>query len=66
MSEKTFIKGKDLALEESIDSMLEKLKALNIDIEEASWLNPVPNVFSVHIRDKDCDLMFTNGKGTTK
>ncbi|MCK5394384.1 MAG: YcaO-like family protein [Gammaproteobacteria bacterium] len=66
MSEKTFIKGKDAALEESIDSMLEKLKALNIDVEEASWLNPVPNVFSVHIRDKDCGLMFTNGKGTTK
>ncbi len=66
MSEKTFIKGKYAALEESIDSMLEKLKALNIDIEEASWLNPVPNVFSVHIRDKDCGLMFTNGKGTTK
>jgi ribosomal protein S12 methylthiotransferase accessory factor len=66
MSVKTHIKGKDLALEESIDSMLEKLRTLNIDIEEASWLNPVPNVFSVHIRDKDCDLMFTNGKGTTK
>ena len=66
MNEKTFIKGKDAALEESIDSMLEKLKVLNIEIEEASWLNPVPNVFSVHIRDKDCGLMFTNGKGTTK
>ncbi|MFV2004957.1 MAG: 30S ribosomal protein S12 methylthiotransferase accessory factor YcaO [Gammaproteobacteria bacterium] len=66
MSEKTFIKGKDAALEESIDSMLKKLKALNIHVEEASWLNPVPNVFSVHIRDKDCGLMFTNGKGTTK
>ena len=66
MTEKTFIKGKDAALEESIDSMLKKLKTLNIHVEEASWLNPVPNVFSVHIRDKDCGLMFTNGKGTTK
>ena len=66
MNQKTFIKGKDAALEESIDSMWAKLKALNIDIEEASWLNPVPNVYSVHIRDKDCGLMFTNGKGTTK
>lgn len=66
MSEKTFIKGKDAALEESIDTMRAKLEALNIHIEEASWLNPVPNVFSVHIRDKDCGLMFTNGKGTTK
>jgi len=66
MTDKTFIKGKDAALEESIDSMLAKLKALNIDIEEASWLNPVPNVYSVHIRDRDCALMFTNGKGTSK
>jgi len=66
MNDKTFIKGKDAALEESIATMQEKLKALNFDIEEASWLNPVPNVYSVHIRDKDCGLMFTNGKGTTK
>jgi len=66
MTDKTFIKGKDAALEESIATMKAKLKALNFDIEEASWLNPVPNVYSVHIRDKDCGLMFTNGKGTTK
>ena len=66
MSEKTYIKGKDAALEESIASMQEKLKNLNFDIEEASWLNPVPNVYSVHIRDRDCGLMFTNGKGTTR
>jgi len=66
MNDKTYIKGKDAALEESIASMQEKLVALNFDIEEASWLNPVPHVFSVHIRDRDCGLMFTNGKGTTK
>lgn len=29
-------------------------------------LNPVPNVWSVHIRDKECALCFTNGKGATK
>ncbi|MGL5800253.1 MAG: 30S ribosomal protein S12 methylthiotransferase accessory factor YcaO, partial [Plesiomonas sp.] len=28
--------------------------------------NPVPNVWSVHIRDKDCPQCFTNGKGATK
>jgi len=66
MTQKTFIKGKDAALEESIASMQQKLIDLNFDIEEASWLNPLPNVYSVHIRDKDCGLMFTNGKGTTK
>ncbi len=66
MNDKTWIKGKDAALEESIATMQQKLIDLNFDIEEASWLNPLPNVYSVHIRDKDCGLMFTNGKGTTK
>jgi len=65
MSEQTFIIGKDQALETSIETMQQKLKDLNFDIEEASWLNPVPNVYSVHIRDKDCGLMFTNGKGAS-
>lgn len=65
-TEKTFIKGKDRDLESTIDTMLAKLNAIGIEIEEASWLNPVPNVYSVHIRDKDCELMFTNGKGATR
>ena len=47
MSGKTFIKGKDAALEESIASMQQKLIDLNFDIEDVSWLNPVANVFSV-------------------
>jgi len=65
MSEITFIKGKDRDLESSIEAMLARLKALDIEIEEASWLNPVPNVYSVHIRDRHCGLMFTNGKGAS-
>ena len=43
-----------------------KLTALGFNIEEASWLNPVPNVWSVHIRDKDCPQCFSNGKGASK
>ena len=66
MTDKTFIKGKDRDLESSIDTMLAKLTKLGIEIEEASWLNPVPNVYSVHIRDKECGLMFTNGKGASR
>ena len=65
MAEITFIKGKDRDLESSIESMFDKLKALDIEIEQASWLNPVPNVYSVHIRDRECGLMFTNGKGAS-
>ncbi|MGL5344620.1 MAG: 30S ribosomal protein S12 methylthiotransferase accessory factor YcaO [Plesiomonas sp.] len=62
----TFIPGKDAALEDSIERFQSKLKALGFNIEKASWLNPVPNVWSVHIRDKDCPQCFTNGKGATK
>lgn len=62
----TFIPGKDAALEDSITRFQNKLQALGFNIEEASWLNPVPNVWSVHIRDKDCPLCFTNGKGATQ
>ena len=65
MSEITFIKGKDRDLESSIESMLDKLRSLDIEIVQASWLNPVPNVYSVHIRDRECGLMFTNGKGAS-
>lgn len=62
----TFIPGKDAALEDSIARFQQQLQDLGFNIEEASWLNPVPNVWSVHIRDRDCALCFTNGKGATK
>jgi len=65
MTEKTFIKGKDSDLETSIATMQAKLESFGFDIEEASWLNPVANCYSVHIKDKECGLMFTNGKGST-
>ncbi|MDE9453298.1 30S ribosomal protein S12 methylthiotransferase accessory factor YcaO [Xenorhabdus bovienii] len=62
----TYIPGKDAALEDSINHFQSKLASLGFNIEEASWLNPVPNVWSVHIRDRDCPLCFTNGKGASK
>ncbi|HDL6853467.1 TPA: YcaO-like family protein [Yersinia enterocolitica] len=62
----TFIPGKDAALEDSISRFQQKLSYLGFNIEEASWLNPVPHVWSVHIRDRDCPLCFTNGKGASK
>lgn len=62
----TFIPGKDAALETSIAHFQHTLAALGFNIEEASWLNPVPNVWSVHIRDSDCPLCFSNGKGASK
>ena len=63
MSEQTFIPGKDAALETSIATLQTKLADIGFHIEEASWLNPIANVWSVHIRDRDCPMLFTNGKG---
>ena len=65
MPAQTFIPGKDAALEASIATMQEKLQRIGFTIEEASWLNPVANVWSVHIRDRDCPMLFTNGKGSS-
>ncbi|MFM2486261.1 30S ribosomal protein S12 methylthiotransferase accessory factor YcaO [Celerinatantimonas yamalensis] len=62
----TYIPGKDAALETSIATMQQRLITLGFDIEEASWLNPVPNVWSVHIRDRSCPACFTNGKGASR
>lgn len=66
MQEQTFILGKDSALENSIAQMQQTLQQRGFHIEEASWLNPVANVWSVHIRDRDCPLLFTNGKGASQ
>ncbi len=60
------IPGKDASLESSIHTLQGKLDALGFHIEERSWLNPIENVWSVHIRDRDCPLLFTNGKGASE
>ncbi len=66
MSIESFIAGKDASLESSIRSMQEKLLALDFHVEECSWLNPVDGIWSVHLRERDCPLLFTNGKGASK
>ena len=66
MSEITYIKGKDACLESSIENMQRVLEKMGFEIVEASWLNPVTNVFSLHIHDARCPGLFTNGKGTSR
>ncbi len=63
---KTMILGKDCSLEETIANMTAILADIGIKIEIASWRNPVPHVWSVHVRDADSPMCFTNGKGATK
>jgi ribosomal protein S12 methylthiotransferase accessory factor len=62
----TYIAGKDLPLEETIANMSGILANLGMKIEIASWRNIVPNVWSLHIRDAQSPMCFTNGKGSTK
>lgn len=66
MTSEGFVAGKDASLESSISSMQSKLEKLGFHIEEPSWLNSIEGVWSVHIGDRDCPLLFTNGKGASE
>lgn len=62
----TFIPGKDAALETSLETLKGHIEGLGFSIVEARWLNPAPHIWSVHIRDRDCPQVFSNGKGATR
>lgn len=62
----TYIEGKDAPVEASIARMTQILADLGMKIEVASWRNLVPHVWSLHLRDADSPMCFTNGKGATK
>jgi len=66
MHTENFIPGKDASLEFTINTLQNRLQGLGFHIEERSWLNPVEGIWSVHIRDRDCPLLFTNGKGASR
>ncbi|MDD5247792.1 MAG: 30S ribosomal protein S12 methylthiotransferase accessory factor YcaO [Rhodocyclaceae bacterium] len=66
MQTQSFIAGKDASLESSIAAMETRLASLGFAVEERSWLNPVDGIWSVHVRDRDCPLLFTNGKGASQ
>ena len=59
----TFIPSKDASLESSISTLLTKLEAIGFHVEERSWLNEIENIWSVHVTDRDCTRLFSNGKG---
>ena len=66
MTSEHFITGKDASLESAIVHMQENLARIGFHVEERSWINPVESVWSVHVSDRDCPLLFTNGKGSSK
>ena len=62
----TFIASKDASLESSIATLQAKLLALDIHVIEQSWLNEIEGIWSVHVIDRDCTRLFTNGKGASQ
>ncbi|WP_434771028.1 OsmC domain/YcaO domain-containing protein [Pseudomonas entomophila] len=65
-SGRTEVLGKDLPLEQTIANLSALIADLGMKIEVASWRNIVPNVWSLHVRDAQSPMCFTNGKGASK
>ena len=61
----TFIPGKDAALESTIDTMQAKLAERGFKLNESSLLHEVDAIWSTHMKDNDCPMLFSNGKGAT-
>ena len=66
MDPRTVLPGKDAPLENTISMATSLLDKIGFSAEPASWLNPAPNCWSVHIRSKECKHLYTNGKGTSQ
>jgi ribosomal protein S12 methylthiotransferase accessory factor len=62
----TFIPGKDAALEATIETMRAKLAARGFILNESSLLHEVDGIWSTHMKDNDCPMLFSNGKGATE
>lgn len=62
----TFIVGKDASLESTIATMQAKLAARGFRLNESSLLHEVDGIWSTHMKDNDCPMLFSNGKGATE
>ena len=66
MTTTTFIAGKDASLESTIATMQAKLAARGFRLNESSLLHEVDGIWSTHMKDHDCPMLFSNGKGATE
>src|SRR5476649_1505353 len=66
MSTETFIPGKDAALETSIAIMQARLAKRGFKLKESSPLHQVDGIWSIHMKDNDCPMLCSNGKGATE
>lgn len=66
MTTESFIPGKDASLESTIATMQRKLAARGFRLNESSLLHEVDGIWSTHMKDNDCPMLFSNGKGATE
>lgn len=66
ITQHTRIPGKDRPLEDTIATLGGLVAAMGMKLEVASWRNIVPHVWSLHLRDAQSPMCFTNGKGASK
>lgn len=66
MTKESYIPGKDASLESTIATMQKKLADRGFFLNESSLLNPVEGIWSTHVKDRDCPMLFANGKGATE
>ncbi|MEO6983790.1 MAG: 30S ribosomal protein S12 methylthiotransferase accessory factor YcaO [Paralcaligenes sp.] len=66
MQTESFIPGKDASLESTIDTMQKKLATRGFRLNESSLLHEVDGIWSTHMKDSDCPMLFSNGKGATE
>jgi ribosomal protein S12 methylthiotransferase accessory factor len=66
MTTESFIPGKDASLESTITTMQRKLAARGFRLNESSLLHEVDAIWSTHMKDNDCPMLFSNGKGATE
>lgn len=66
MKTESFIPGKDASLESTIATMQAKLAARGFVLNESSLLHEVDGIWSTHMKDSECPMLFSNGKGATE
>ena len=66
MPTQSYILGKDAPLESTIHTLQAKLQAMGFHLQEMNWRNPVAGIWSVHLCDRDCPVLFATGHGASR
>lgn len=61
----TTIVGKDAALEDTLKRFKQVAEKLSLEFVEDKWLNPLPDLWSVHLSVANCPVLYSNGKGSS-